>query len=82
MRCNADRYHRRSIRLPRHDYARGGVYLMTLCTYERESLFGTIINGTMHRNELGEIVREEWLRTSIVRPGLRIDAFVVMPDNR
>jgi len=52
---------RRSIRLPTHDYAAGGCYFVTICTYRREALFGVVVGGVMHRNVLGDIVAEEWL---------------------
>jgi len=34
-------HHRRSIRLRGHDYARPGLYFVTLCTADRRPFFGT-----------------------------------------
>ena len=39
---NPDRHHRRSIRLKGYDYSRAGAYFVTICTHNRECLFGEI----------------------------------------
>jgi REP element-mobilizing transposase RayT len=35
----------------------------------------------MRLNTLGMIVEEEWLRSAEIRPGMGLDAFVVMPNH-
>ena len=47
-------HHRRSIRLRGHDYARPGLYFVTLCTADRRPLFGTVVNDRMARTVLVE----------------------------
>jgi hypothetical protein len=47
-------HHRRSIRLPGYDYTQPGAYFITICTLNRECLFGEIANGEMVMNEMGE----------------------------
>lgn len=42
---------------------------------------GEIVNGKMQLNQFGHIVRDEWLRTSHIRPNVHMDAFVVMPNH-
>lgn len=32
-------------------------------------------------NSFGSIVREEWLKTAIIRPELELDEFVIMPNH-
>ena len=44
-------------------------------------LFGDIINEKMMCNELGEMVAEEWLRSSSLRKEIGIDEFAVMPNH-
>lgn len=78
---NPDIHHRRSIRLPGYDYSLGGVYFLTLCTYQREALFGRIADGAMHLNDSGKIVQDEWLRTASIRPEVQLDTLVVMPNH-
>ena len=80
MKYNPEVRRRRSIRLRGYDYARPGSYFVTVCTHRRESLFGEVIDGQMRRNALGDIVHAEWYATERVRPEVRLDAFVVMPN--
>jgi REP element-mobilizing transposase RayT len=72
---------RRSIRLPDYDYSREGGYFVTVCTNRRECLFGEIAGSEMRLNGWGKIVREEWLRTETVRPDVKLDAFIIMPNH-
>lgn len=55
-----DRYHRRSLRLPGHDYRRSGAYFVTQCTEQRQCLFGDVVDGVMQRNAAGEMVATIW----------------------
>ncbi len=74
------RSHRRSVRLPGHDY-RGGLYAVTICAFGRQRLFGRVLEGEMVLSALGEIARDEWVRTGDVRASVTLDVFVVMPDH-
>jgi REP element-mobilizing transposase RayT len=81
MRFDRDKHHRRSVRLKGHDYAQPGAYFVTICTRDRECLFGHVVNGEMRLNDAAEIVREQWLRTEQMRPNVELDAFVIMPNH-
>jgi putative transposase len=81
MKYNPLVHHRRSIRLRGYDYAQPGEYFVTFCTFGREHLLGQIRNGEMVLSEIGEIAREEWLRTPIMRANVELDEFVLMPDH-
>lgn len=81
MPYNPDIHHRRSIRLPGYDYAQPGAYFVTLCTQQRECLFGEIMDGAMRLNDAGRIVAREWCRTAALRQNLALDAWVVMPNH-
>jgi REP element-mobilizing transposase RayT len=74
-------HHRRSILLPGYDYAQAGGYYVTICAHYRRCLFGEVVAGRVRLGKLGEIVREEWLRACEVRPGVKPDAWVVMPNH-
>ncbi len=78
---DARRHHRRSIRLRNHDYRKGGVYFVTICTNQREWIFGEIRNGMMGLNDYGCIVADEIRNTTVIRPYVHIDTWVVMPDH-
>ncbi|MEI6208044.1 MAG: transposase [Desulfuromonadales bacterium] len=56
MKFNPDIHHRRSIRLKGYDYSQVGAYFVTICAYNRECLFGEIVE--MSGENLGENVRE------------------------
>lgn len=75
------RHHRRSIRLPEHDYAAGGTYFITICTANRTCLFGNVVDEQMVLNQLGRAVDEEWRRSAHVRPGTELHDYVVMPNH-
>ncbi|BBA35117.1 uncharacterized protein sS8_3174 [Methylocaldum marinum] len=72
---------RRSIRLQGYDYSQAGAYFVTLCTHNRECLFGEIVNGEMRLNDAGQIVAGEWLKTAEIRDEIELDAWVVMPNH-
>jgi REP element-mobilizing transposase RayT len=74
-------HHRRSIRLKEYDYSQPGEYFVTICTYNHECTLGEIMDGGMRLNEFGKIVREEWLRTLNIRPGIELDVYVIMPNH-
>jgi putative transposase len=81
MKYNPDKHKRRSIRLKGHDYSAAGTYFITLCTHQRDCLFGEIVDGVMQLNALGEIVQTHWMRLPKHHPNLRLDASIVMPNH-
>lgn len=81
MPYHPDQHHRRSIRLKGYDYASAGAYFITLCTFQRQCLFGKIIDGTMQLNECGQIIAEEWLQSSAIRQEIDFDQWVIMPNH-
>jgi REP element-mobilizing transposase RayT len=83
MTYNPRKHHRRSIRLPGYDYTQAGAYFVTFVAHDRECLFGEVVDGVMRLNAFGEIVRDEWFRTAVVRPYVMLDPdeFVVMPNH-
>jgi len=74
-------HHRRSIRLPGYDYSQAGEYFITICSYGHECIFGEVSAGEMQINPVGEIVREEWLRTPQIRTEIELGEFVIMPNH-
>ena len=74
-------HNRRSIRLKEFDYSTPWWYYITICTFNRNNLFGKIENGEMILNKFGLIVEEEWLKTEILRKDIELDYFVIMPNH-
>jgi REP element-mobilizing transposase RayT len=76
-------HHRRSIRLKGYDYSSRGAYFVTLVTHQRREIFGQIVDGDIRMSSLGQIVKNEWMRSNNVRREIRLneDEFVVMPNH-
>ena len=74
-------HHRHSIRLKGFDYAQAGAYYVTICSHDRQCLFGDIIDGEMQINQFGEIVGKAWTDLPNHYPHLELDRFVVMPNH-
>lgn len=77
MTFNPDIHHRRSIRLQGYDYSRAGAYFITICTQNRECLFGNI----MVMNPAGTMIQTVWDEIPFHYTGTEIDEFVVMPNH-
>ena len=71
---------RRSIRLRDHAYT-AGAYFVTICSLERERIFGEVRDGGTILSPTGLIVLEEWTRSASLRKELQLDAFVIMPNH-
>ncbi len=74
-------HHRKSIRLPGYDYTQAGAYFVTVVTWQRDCLFGVVVNGETVLNDFGKIVMEEWERGPVVRPNIELGAYIVMPNH-
>ncbi len=75
------KHHRRSIRLTGYDYSQAGAYFVTICTQNRECLFGEIVNSEIRLNDAGEMIVRWWDELSNKYPSFDPDAFVVMPNH-
>ena len=81
MSYDSDKHQRRSIRLKDYDYSQAGAYFVTLCTRNKECIFGKVVNGEMVLNKCGKVVEEEWVKTAEIRKNVELDVFVVMPNH-
>jgi REP element-mobilizing transposase RayT len=73
--------HRLSTRMPLFDYGQSGAYFVSLVAIGRQPLFGRILNNAVQLSDAGLIVREEWLRPPLIRPGVYLDDWTIMPDH-
>ena len=78
---NPEIHHRQSIRLKGHDYSGGGTYFVTICAHR--DWVGCIppVHAPFAMPGLREIIRSEWEKSAALRPYVRLDEFVVMPDH-
>jgi hypothetical protein len=72
---------RRSIRLPGFDYTSPGAYFITVCTAQRQLLFGNVVNAAVQLNRDGDLVQACWDVLPHHFPNVATDAFVVMPNH-
>jgi REP element-mobilizing transposase RayT len=61
--------------------SQAGAYFITICAYNRECIFGDILEEQMRLNRYGEIVNSEWLKTINMRRNLMLDAYIIMPNH-
>lgn len=81
MAFNPEIHHRKSNRLSGFDYTQNGMYFVTICAFNRACIFGDIVKGETHLNAIGEIVAEEWVKTSAMRHNVELGEWVVMPNH-
>jgi REP element-mobilizing transposase RayT len=75
------RHRRRSIRLKGYDYTQAAAYFITIVTYQRDCLFGNIVNGEMQLSPMGQIAGEHWRLIPEHFPHAELGAYVVMPNH-
>ncbi len=68
-------------RLKDFDYANDGAYFITICTANRENIFGEIQNNKMVLNESGRVAEKCWREIPDHFPNAKLDEFVVMPNH-
>ncbi|HEX9830405.1 MAG TPA: hypothetical protein VGA94_01860 [Thermodesulfobacteriota bacterium] len=81
MKYDPEKHHRDSIRLKEFDYGQAGAYFVTICTKDRECLFGEIEDGKMRLNECGEIVPQTWKWLAEPYPYVLLGEWMVMPNH-
>lgn len=81
MAYNPEIHHRRSIRLRDYDYSVAGAYFVTICAFQRECLFGEVVDGEMRLNDAGLVVVNGWQSIPRHFPHATLDEFVVMPNH-
>ena len=72
---------RTALRLPGYDYARPGMYFVTICLRGRKPLLGQVEGDTVRPGRLGEIVATEIHALENRFANVAVDVSVVMPDH-
>ena len=70
-------YTRKSTRLKDYDYTSKNYYFVTICTKNKQCIFGTIEK----LNTLGKIAKEELEKVSSHYTGIYLDNYIVMPNH-
>ncbi len=71
----------RSIRLQGYDYSQNGAYFVTICTQNRECLFGDVQDNSLCLNQIGERTAESWGWLEKNYNHVRLDEWVLMPNH-
>ena len=75
------KYHIESARLKNWDYSAEAAYFVTICTKDKKHFFGKISAGKMILSAIGEIAAKEWQNTKTIRPNIKVDVWIVMPNH-
>jgi len=81
LKNNQQKHNRKSIRLKKYDYSFPGWYYVTICTKDFISWFGTINNGKVKYNSLGNIAFNFFEGIPNHFKNTEIDEFIVMPNH-
>ncbi len=65
----------------RPDDCHAGAYFVTVCTQDRECLFGHVVNGEMRLNDAGETARRCWEGIPHHFTNVVLDALAIMPNH-
>ena len=70
-------YSRKATRIPNFDYSSYNYYFITICTHEKNCIFGT----PLQLNSLGKIAEKHILQLSSYYQTVLVDKYVVMPNH-
>ena len=74
---NMELTNRKSPRIPGFDYSKPNYYFVTICSHEKECIFGKPEN----LNQNGKFALECLLKIPDIYPWIRVDKYVVMPNH-
>jgi putative transposase len=72
---------RKRLRYPGHDYRAPCCVHVTICTHNRQPLFGTISDIGVHLNDAGRFTANALRSLHSEAEGIAVDTFIVMPDH-
>jgi putative transposase len=72
---------RRSIRLQEYDYSQSGAYFITVCTHNKECLFGVIADGEMLLNDAGRMIEKWFYELPRKFDGIVLGEYIIMPNH-
>ena len=75
------KHNRKHNRLINFDYKTNGLYFVTICTKNREHLFGGVHHDFMCVNRIGSIVYRQWEWLFAQYPYIIDHGFIVMPNH-
>ena len=81
MALYKNKYRVESVRLKGWDYSSPGHYFITICTKNRECLFGNIVQNKIVLSDMGKIMERYWREIPDHFNGVKLDEYVIMPNH-
>lgn len=81
MKYDPNIHHRNSTRLQNYDYAKNGMYFVTICAQNRECLFGKTTDGEMKLNDAGKMIDIQWNELPNRFGNIELDEYAIMPNH-
>ncbi len=78
---NPEIHKRKSIRLKGYDYSCADLYFITICTKNKEPLFGDIDNAKMIFSDGGNIAQRCWQDIPKHYPETKLYEYIIMPNH-
>lgn len=75
------KYRTESNRLQNWNYSSKGIYFLTICSSNRETIFGSIKDSKMNLSQEGKIVLQEIQQSKRIRENWVFHAWVIMPNH-
>jgi REP element-mobilizing transposase RayT len=72
---------RKDLRLKQYDYSKAGYYFVTICTENKGSVLGIVVNGFMQLNAAGEMIKKWIMKLNSREENIKLDEFVIMPNH-
>ena len=64
-----------------YDYSQNGAYFVTICTQNKQYLFGEVKDEKMILSEAGEMIEKWWMEIRNKFKNIEMDEFVIMPNH-
>ncbi len=97
MAYNPDIHNRKSIRLKDYDYSQEGLYFITICSHNKECIFGEIVGAGSSRpndnlivntkeneiilNKIGMVIKDEYINLKNKYKNIKCHEYVIMPNH-
>lgn len=73
---------RKQIRLQNYDYSQNGLYFITICTQNHESIFDEVDeNGKIILNDAGAMIDKIWNNIPFYYQGFKLYNYAIMPNH-
>jgi putative transposase len=75
------KFHRRSIRLPEYDYSKAGEYFITICSFNKEQIYGRISDGKIILSKIGKLAEKHLKEIPDHFEEVFVYEYIIMPNH-